>query len=295
MMFLNAVKQIFDIDNLGKRWGARVIFLVLIVAAAAVQFNPYADTDFSAFEGWLDSLYTAASQNGYSMSMFVNIPLTAGNKIYVLTSVASEFLIFTGSLLYTGMFIRERRSGTTAEISGGKKSPDSAADAAISIPRLILRLFVICAVCVILALPLLTISVWLLFVALLAIPFLSVLPAAYLSGDNGFFASFPYTINHVRGYYFAQWRSLCLIFLVYLLSDSLVTLLYSVSVTSYYIAKSAVDVWTALAIARLAGIAYCAMRERPLFRVFKNGPLKPNSRLIINEDDDNDSEDGKEE
>ena len=66
---------------------------MLIVAAAAVQFNPYADTDFSAFEGWLDSLYTAASQNGYSMSMFVNIPLTAGNKIYVLTSVASEFLI----------------------------------------------------------------------------------------------------------------------------------------------------------------------------------------------------------
>ena len=71
-------------------------------------------------------------------------------------------------------------------ISGGKKSPDSAADAAISIPRLILRLFVICAVCVILALPLLTISVWLLLVALLCDSCLSVLPAAYLSGDNGF-------------------------------------------------------------------------------------------------------------
>ena len=47
------------------------------------------------------------------------------------------------------------------------------------------------------------------------------------------------------------------------------TLLYSVSVTSYYIAKSAVDVWTALAIARLAGIAYCAMRERPFFAFSK--------------------------
>ena len=36
-MFIAALKSIFDIDNVGKRWGVRILYLITVVLNAAIR------------------------------------------------------------------------------------------------------------------------------------------------------------------------------------------------------------------------------------------------------------------
>ena len=45
-MILATIKNLFDIDDVGKRWGVRILFLLTVIVNCAVRFNPYADTNF---------------------------------------------------------------------------------------------------------------------------------------------------------------------------------------------------------------------------------------------------------
>ena len=54
-MILSALKSIFDIDNVGKRWGVRILYLMTVILNAAIHFNPWADTDFSPLQSWIYS------------------------------------------------------------------------------------------------------------------------------------------------------------------------------------------------------------------------------------------------
>jgi len=40
-MLIAAIKSIFDIDNVGSRWGVRILYLVTVVLNAAIHFNPW--------------------------------------------------------------------------------------------------------------------------------------------------------------------------------------------------------------------------------------------------------------
>ena len=57
-MFLATLKSIFDIDNVGNRWGVRVLYLLTMVLNAAVHFNPWADTDFTPLQSWAIEVYS---------------------------------------------------------------------------------------------------------------------------------------------------------------------------------------------------------------------------------------------
>ena len=94
-MFLSVAKSIFDIDNVGNRWGVRILYLVTVILNAAIHFNPWADTDFTPLQNWVMTVYdmTDYDPERYN-ALMTNIPLSTGNLIYLFSSVIAVIILF---------------------------------------------------------------------------------------------------------------------------------------------------------------------------------------------------------
>jgi len=269
-MFLSLLKSIFDIDNVGKRWGVRILYLVTVVLNAAIYFNPFADTDFTPLQNWIMTFY---NMNEYDPevydALFMTFPLSKGNMIYLATLILGDLILLTSTYIYTAMFIRNFR---LEKIQSIKENDPEAYDYAvqrmpdkpIEIKKLIGRLFILVLVSVIIAIPVLSISLYFMFLAVLGLPFIFAAPAAYLSGDAGLFMSLPYSVRLARKYYFINMRSIAVIILTALVLDFLLPLLANVSMTAFYILDSALTAWICLSFGRLMGLAYCTMKDFPI-------------------------------
>ena len=70
-MLIAAIKSIFDIDNVGSRWGVRILYLVTVVLNAAIHFNPWADTDFTPLQSWAMDVYNLTEYDAERVLGFV--------------------------------------------------------------------------------------------------------------------------------------------------------------------------------------------------------------------------------
>lgn len=269
-MLFATVKSIFDIDNVGKRWGVRILYLVTVVLNAAVHFNPFADTDFSPLESWLMSIYnmTEYDPDVYNTVMST-MPLTKGNIIYLLTLLLGELIMIVSAYIYAAVYVRQYRIEKAEIIAkNGTDSINYAAplipDTPIQTSKLVGRLCLLMLVTVFVALPLLTVSMYFLFFALFGLPFIFTAPVAYLAGDKGIFNSIPYVVKLSFRYYFANMRSIAIVLFAVLVADFLIPMIANVSLTAYYIVDSAVTTWLWLSIARLAALSYCTMKDYPI-------------------------------
>ena len=98
-MFLATIKNLFDIDDVGKRWGVRILFLITVIVNCAVRFNPFADTNFDALFSWAEKVQAAREKDVIDIRLSV-IPLTEGNIIFILTALAAIFITLMASFLY---------------------------------------------------------------------------------------------------------------------------------------------------------------------------------------------------
>ena len=109
-MFLSVAKSIFDIDNVGKRWGVRILYLITVVLNAAIHFNPWADTDFTPLQNWVMTVY---DMNDYDPerynALMSNIPLSTGNLIYLFSAVIGVIILLASAYLYAALFVRNFR------------------------------------------------------------------------------------------------------------------------------------------------------------------------------------------
>ena len=119
-MILSALKSIFDIDNVGKRWGVRILYLMTVILNAAIHFNPWADTDFSLLQSWI---YSYNSMTEYDPEVYealmTSFPLSAGNIIYILTLMLSIIILMGSAYLYAAVFVREYRKEKIATFKDG--------------------------------------------------------------------------------------------------------------------------------------------------------------------------------
>ena len=130
--------------------------------------------------------------------------------------------------------------------------------------KLIGRIVLLLLVSIVIAVPLLSITMYFLFLALIGLPFVFTIPVAYLSGDKGLFASIPYAVKISRKYYFINMRSIALVLFAAIIVDFTVPLLANISLTAFYIVDAAVTTWLWLSFARLAALAYCTMKDFPI-------------------------------
>lgn len=267
---LSGLKSIFDIDNVGNRWGVRILYLITVVLNAAVHFNPWADTDFTPLETWVMNLYNITDYDPDVVdALLLNIPLTKGNLIYILTLTIGELILLAAAFIYSATYVRDFRKAKIKAIKDN--TPDvidyavsRVPDEPISTKKLIGRIVILMLFSLVVALPIVSITVYFTFFALIGLPFIYTAPVAYLSGDKGLFKSIPYSVKISRRYYFINMRSIALVFFVMILVDFTVPLLANVSLTAFYIVDAAVKTWLWLAFARLAGLSYCTMRDYPI-------------------------------
>ena len=107
---LTTIRTIFNIDNVGKRWGVRILYLITVVLNAAIHFNPFADTDFSPLESWLMSFYNMTDYDPevYN-SLMMTMPLSKGNIIYLLTLLVGELILIGSAYIYASIYVRQYR------------------------------------------------------------------------------------------------------------------------------------------------------------------------------------------
>ena len=269
-MFLTVVKSIFDIDNVGKRWGVRILYLITVILNAGIHFNPWADTDFTPLQNWAMTVYdmTDYDPDKYN-DLLLNIPLSTGNLIYLFSAIISVIILLASAYLYAAVFVREFRKDKIAQI----KDPDPEVvnyaishipDKPIKISELIGRLVLIMLISIVVALPVITITMYFMFLALIGLPFVFTIPVAYLSGDKGLFSSIPYAVKMARKYYFVNMRSIAIVLFAAIIVDFAVPMLANVSLTAFYVVDAALTTWLWLSFARLAGIAYCTMKDFPI-------------------------------
>ena len=249
-MFLSVAKSIFDIDNVGKRWGVRILYLITVVLNMTVyDMNDYDPERYNA--------------------LMSNIPLSTGNLIYLFSAVIGVIILLASAYLYAALFVRNFRKEKLASI----KDPDPDVvnyavshipDKPIKISTLIGRIVLLLLVSIVIAVPLLSITMYFLFLALIGLPFVFTIPVAYLSGDKGLFASIPYAVKISRKYYFINMRSIALVLFAAIIVDFTVPLLANISLTAFYIVDAAVTTWLWLSFARLAALAYCTMKDFPI-------------------------------
>lgn len=269
-MILAVLRSIFDIDNVGNRWGVRILYLVTVVLNAAVHFNPWADTDFTPLQSWAFEIYnmTEIDESQYD-KLLTTIPLSQGNIIYLLTLFISYLILIGSAYLYAAIFVREFRKDKIASIKGDDAEVINYAiehmpDKPIKPSKLIGRFLFLMLITAVIALPLISIAFYFMFLALIGLPFIFTAPVAYLSGDKKLFPSIPYAVRMSRKYYFINMRSISLVLIAALIVNFTVPLIANFSLTAFYILNSAITTWVWLSFARLSGIAYCTMRDFPI-------------------------------
>ena len=269
-MFLSVAKSIFNIDNVGNRWGVRILYMITVILNAAIHFNPWADTDFTPLQSWVLEVYSMTEVDPDKADMLLNnIPISPGNLIYLLSSVIVVIILLASAYIYAAVFVREFRKEKIASVEDPDPEVVNYAvshipDKPIKIPELIGRVVLLLLISIVIAIPILSVTMYFLFLALIGLPFVFTIPVAYLSGDKGLFASIPYAVKISRKYYFINMRSIALVFLAALAVDFAVPLLANVSLTAFYILDAALTTWLWLSFARLAAIAYCTMKDFPI-------------------------------
>ena len=246
------------------------LYLLMVILNAAIHFNPLADSDFSPLYNWMNSFYsvTEYDQELYN-TLFSSVPISQGNVVYLLTLFVGELLFILGAYIYASVYVRDYRIEKAK--AAAENGQDAINYAVTSIPdepikpsRLVKRLLLLMLMTTVLFLPVLTISLNFMFLAIIGLPFVFTAPVAYLAGDKGLFTSLPYVCKLSSKYYFLNMRSIALVLFVILAMDFLVPLISKVSLTAYYIVDSAVTAWLWLSIARLAALAYCSMKDFPI-------------------------------
>ena len=267
-MFFSAAKNIFNIDNVGNRWGVRILYFVTVILNAAIHFNPYADKDFTPLSNWLMNLYDVSEMENAS-AILTAPPVSNGNIIYLLTLLGGELILIGSAYIYAAVYVRlyrkEKASMAEKDESGAiNYAVNSIPDDIIKPGKLVLRILLLMLVTAIVLLPLVTIALYFMFFTIVGLPFIFTAPVAYLSGDKGIFTSIPYVAKLSLRYYFANMRSIALVLIVALILNFLVPLLENVSSTAYYIVDAAATAWIFLAAARLAALSYCSMKDFPI-------------------------------
>ncbi len=269
-MLIAAIKSIFDIDNVGSRWGVRILYLVTVVLNAAIHFNPWADTDFTPLQSWAMDVYNLTEYDADQYNALMNaIPISTGNIIYIISLCAGYLLLLASAYIYAGLYVRAFRKEKLASVHDDDPEVLNYAiehlpDKPIKPSKLFLRLVLIMLFSTLISMPFVMITFYFMFIAIIGLPFVFTAPVAYLSGDTGFFSSLPYAVRLSRKYYFINMRSIGLILFAILIVDFTVPLIANLSLTAFYIVDAAITTWIWLAFARLAGMAYCTMKDFPI-------------------------------
>ncbi|MBP5181179.1 MAG: hypothetical protein J6127_07825 [Clostridiales bacterium] len=234
----------------------------MLLLKCSVYFFPLGDTNFDPF-----ALYMQNAMEDPEILMnatFSDIPLSLGNLIFLAHASVADYLVILGGVLYCAVYIRQYRKDHKLEDPGdsGYLIPPMYLKP-VSAGGLLLRMVIVFCFSVVIFLPAALFLLYLFLIFIIILPYVSMYPACYLSGDSGFFGSFIEMVKVTRGYYLVNARFMSLLLCLYFLGDWLTSALSAVLPTVAYVLGPAWAVIIALSFGRYVGMVYCRMREVP--------------------------------
>ena len=258
----NSIFDVFRIDRLGKGIFSKILFTFCLLAGVSVYFCPLGDTDFSAFISWAQ---TALNDVQILMNTDpMDLPLTTGNIIFMMHIMSVEFMLVFCGMVYCGVYIRQYRIDHKDNRPGdsGYLIPPRFLTP-LSAGKLVLRMVIVFCFSLIIFLPATFTVLYLFLIFIIILPYISMYPACYLSGDTGFFESFAEMIRVTKGYYMVNARNMTLIVSLLFVGRWITSSMMSFVPSVAYITGPLLDTVLVLSFGRYVGKVYCRMREIP--------------------------------
>lgn len=257
-MFIKSLLKILNVDELGNRWVARIILTILLVINMSIYLFPETYSDLTPVMVWTEN-YSKLTDPGQMMDALNSIPLSTENLIYIGCFYLVAYISIMAVFLYAGLFIKDFRVKNKPKKNNLLLRPARYREIA-------LRFIIICLVAALLSFPMLVFLEFATFFLLILLPYLFNIPAAYISGDYGFFRSIGKGIEMMKGYFLLNMRTICILGLIFGLGFLLIQFTANLSEPVFDILFSFLKVWMLLSLGRYIGISYSTMMSYP-FRV----------------------------
>lgn len=279
--FLEALK----IDDLNRKWGVRILFLVLLCLDFSFYFLDIGDTNFEALYSLSNDIFSGAvAASEFSLDQ---LPLTTGNWI----NLGFNFIVIlanvVGSFIYCGMYVKDFRENsrefaflnrpfvirvraTTDEAKAMNMSEEEVIEKlvqkipkfqAISVGNLVFRIVILSIIAVLLFFPSLILVYYLPLLLIMICPGLMLAISSYLSGDCVLAEAFATGFNRMKGFYFAYMSGITSLILLFIIAQFI---LVSVEVVNYswvYALLSFITVVFSLAVGRYMGVEHCIIND----------------------------------
>ncbi len=294
-MLSHSFYEAYRIDDLNRKWGARVLFLVLLCFELSLYFAPIGDSDFDAFFNFLDRV--ANNPENYPFISFTDIPLTSGNLVYLTYSILVIAVMIMGVIIYSSIFIRDFRLNSRkfaitempafsitvrslVDSTEGKLSQEELIKKVssflpeckpIKMSTMIFRLLFLLFWILVLIVPTIIMFEYLFFVFILILPGLMMSVTYYVSGDKNLGDALVTGFKHVRGNYIEYISGVLIIGLSFVAVNFIIELLQDTALNpslAYSLLAFAISFFT-LALGRYMGLKHCMINDT-FAQVIKN-------------------------
>lgn len=246
-IFLSAL----NIDDLGKKWGVRIAFLLLTLANFYLQMFPIGDSDISPLMNWYADYFN--NPELYLTADIYDIPISRGNIIFFLVTAATLLAMIIVAVIYASAYIYIKR----ADKKEVKKS-------------LVVKRTILMSLFIIVIYPMLLVmmsSLSFIFIGLM--PILGVILCSYISGDFTFGGSFGNAFRKIRRNYFGVLINFIIAALIVNILQFGVDLFKASN--AYFsiicVLASALTTYTYLALGRLMGTMYLDVKANNSGRI----------------------------
>lgn len=193
-IFTNA----FKLDKVGNGWFARITFLILVLMQFFFNIYTPGDSDFAPLMTFVNDMMEDP-QAFLLANPTPELPISEGNIVFLVSGLLLSCFVIFCVFLFCGMNLRIGRKLLNEKVA--------------SIPLIIFRSIVLTIISSFLLGLVLSLSYFLMIIAVFVLPVLMVIPGHYLSGEAGLFASIKNGINNSKGSYFTLSTNLLLILL----------------------------------------------------------------------------------
>lgn len=279
--FFEALK----IDDLNRKWGVRVLFLVLLCLEFSFYFFDIGDSNFEAFYSFYNGLISNPSAAQYIT--YSQIPLTRGNLIYLAYNLFVILANVVGSFIYCGLYIKDFRENsrelpflnrpfiirvraTTDEAKAMNLTEDEVIDKlisklptfkAISAGKLVFRIFIMTIITILLLFPCYLLIYYLPFILIMILPSFMLAISSYLSGDYLFLDSFAAGFKKIKGFYFGYMSGVTTLVLIFVIAEFLFASVEVVNYSWVYALLSFVTVFFSMTMGRYMGVEHCIIND----------------------------------
>lgn len=233
-----------NVDDLGKKWGVRIVFTLLILLNFFYMMFPIGSSDFTAVYNWYEDYF--ANPDKYLMAEELVIPFTRANYYYIASFFCYLLIMILIAVVYAAIFMYSKRIDKK-NISKG----------------LIVKRTIIFSLFFIVIFPIFVLvlsGMSFLFFAIM--PVLSLIMCSYVSGDHKFGESFGNGFKMLKGQYFSILLNFIIISLILNVLQYVIEM-FSAS-NAYYsivcVLAAALNAYTYLVLGRLMGTVYLATK-----------------------------------